>query len=83
MLRINASRTLLIAACAVGAGVAFGPAAAAEPTDPCQNSGSATVCETPGNTNVITDTPANPNGPGPQNGSYGPSGDTPPVGHDH
>jgi hypothetical protein len=80
MLRNSTSKkTLLIAGFAVGAATAFSPMAGAEP--PCDNTGSATVCETPGNTNVITDTPGNPNGPGPQNGAYGPSGDTPPVGN--
>jgi hypothetical protein len=79
MLRNNASKTLLLAACAVGAGVAFAPGASAEP--PCQNSGTATVCQTPGNASVQATPPANPNGPGPQTGAYGPSGDTPPVGN--
>ena len=82
MLRNTVSKFLLVAACAVGAGIAFGPSASAEPADHCEHNGGATVCESPGGTNVIIDTPANPNGPGPQNGEYGPSGDTPPVGGD-
>lgn len=78
MPRNSASKTLLVASVAIGAGIAFGPAASAEP--PCDDTGGAVVCETPGDNSVITDTPGNPNGQGPQNGEYGPSGDTPPLG---
>ena len=64
------------------------PLAAADPQQQCTDNGAATVCETPGNTEIFAPAPGDNGqtggGSGPnaadQNGSYGPNGDTPPVG---
>lgn len=77
MLRINASKTLLLATCAAGAGIALAPVATAAP-ESCQNDVNATVCQAPGSASESA-TPPIP-GNGAQNGPYGPNGSTPPLG---
>jgi len=58
-------------------GIALGAAASADPPDNCTVTGNATVCDP-----SISAPPPSDNGgqSGSQNGPYGPSGDTPPVG---
>ena len=85
----NASKRTLVAAFAIGAAVALSPVASAEPPPPCDNTGEATVCDSPGESSITTG-PSDrvddgtmgrgPGGANNQNGAYGPSGDTPPVG---
>ncbi|MCX2713195.1 hypothetical protein [Mycolicibacterium sp. J2] len=77
MMRKTASTTLLLAACAAGAGIALAPVASADP-NPCQNAGTATVCQAPGSASESATPPVPGNGA--QNGPYGPNGGTPPVG---
>ncbi|WP_163738837.1 hypothetical protein [Mycolicibacterium madagascariense] len=87
-LRILTATPFVAAACAAAA-IALGPVASAEP-DQCSSTGLSTQCEQPGNSSLF----ASPGGTGEQgggmtggagnandqNGSYGPSGDQPPVG---
>jgi hypothetical protein len=69
------SMTSAVAACAAGAAIAFAPGALAQSPSDCTSVGSATVC----NSNVPpAQQGASPDG---QNGAYGPSGNTPPVGN--
>lgn len=90
----NISITPMIAVAGAAAAVALAPGAYADngPT-PCSNEGSATVCQKPGNANVIATPPESgggggsaggaggvSTGSGGQNGPYGPSGSQPPVG---
>lgn len=77
MMRLTVSKTVLVAACAAGAGIALAPAASAAP-DPCQNASGATVCQAPGSASESATPPVPSNGV--QNGPYGPNGGTPPVG---
>jgi hypothetical protein len=56
--------------------IALGPPAPAQGPG-CNNQGGATVCQTPGS---ASETAIPPQTSGGQNGSYGPSGDTPPSG---
>lgn len=91
---MNISITSMIAVAGAAAAVALAPGAYADdgPT-PCSNEGSATVCQKPGNANVIATPPDTggggasagggggvSSGGGGQNGPYGPSGSQPPVG---
>jgi len=64
-----------VAAALLAAGMLVGPVAWADPADNCTTVGSATVCDP-----SMSATPPQPGG-GSQNGPYGPSGDTPPVGN--
>lgn len=82
--------TPALAAAAAAIAVLSAPLAGAEPQQECTISGTATVCETPGNAGIFA-TPPEGNtqtggGMGPnasaQNGTYGPNGDLPPVGGD-
>jgi hypothetical protein len=81
------SATPLLAACGAATAIALGAPASATP-DQCTPSGGATVCEQPGNTNVVTNPPQGAGGQAGgvggganvQNGNYGPAGDLPPVG---
>jgi hypothetical protein len=68
----------LLAACAATLAIAASPAAFAQEPN-CTNSGGATVCQSPGNSSEFAAPPAG-TGANSQNGSYGPAGDTPPVG---
>jgi hypothetical protein len=73
-----------LAAGAAAFALAAGPTAFAEGPADCSASAMSTVCQSPGNSNEVA-IPQNvqPGGDGGQNGSYGPSGDTPPVGGHH
>jgi len=76
----------MIAAAGATAAVVLAPGAYADGGDaPCANEGGATVCEKPGNANVIATPPEQAGGGASggqngQNGPYGPSGSQPPVG---
>lgn len=77
-----------IAAAAAAIAVLSAPLAGAQPQQECTDNGSATVCETPGNSAIFATPPeGNTQGGGSggpnannQNGSYGPNGNLPPVG---
>jgi hypothetical protein len=85
----NISITTMIAIAGATAAVVLAPGAYADGGDaPCADEGSATVCQQPGNANVIATPPEQAGGAGgasggsgnSQNGPYGPSGSQPPVG---
>jgi hypothetical protein len=74
-----------LAAGAAAAVFAVAPPASAEP-EQCANATDSTVCESPGNSNITVNPPQTGaggvgGGANEQNGSYGPSGNTPPVGN--
>jgi hypothetical protein len=73
-----------LAAGAAGIAIAAGPVAYAEGPGDCVNSTTSVVCQSPGNSDeVAIPQGVQPGNDGGQNGSYGPSGDTPPVGGHH
>ena len=80
------SRIIMSVAPALAAAVlAVAPAASAAP-EQCTNAPQATVCQAPGNSDVTVNPPqtgagGTGSGANEQNGDYGPSGDTPPVGN--
>ncbi len=83
----NISVTSTLVAAGASAAVVLAPAAYADGgSAPCADEGSATVCQAPGNANVIATPPdqggsgASGGGGNSQNGPYGPSGSQPPVG---
>jgi len=86
----NISLTSMIAVAGATAAVVLAPGANADGgSAPCADEGSATVCQSPGNANVIATPPEQAGGSGgggasgggnSQNGPYGPSGSQPPVG---
>lgn len=82
----NISITSMLAVAGATAAVLLAPGAYADGGDAqCAGEGGATVCQKPGNANVIATPPeqagggASGGGNG-QNGPYGPSGSQPPVG---
>lgn len=84
----NISITSMLVAAGTAAAVVLAPVAYADGgSAPCADEGSATVCQAPGNANVIA-TPPEQSGSGAsgggggnsQNGPYGPNGSQPPVG---
>lgn len=83
---LNISITSMNAIAGAAAAVVLAPGAYAGGGDaPCAGEGNATVCEKPGNANVIATPPEQPGGGASsggngQNGPYGPSGSQPPVG---
>ncbi|OBB06875.1 Uncharacterised protein [Mycolicibacterium fortuitum] len=76
--------TQILAASGVAGAVALGATASAEePPSPCTETQSATVCQSPGNANIVVSPPGQSHGSTeqtPQNGPYGPAGENPPVG---
>ncbi len=75
-----ATITPVLAMCAAAGAIALGAPASADPGS-CTNSGTATVCESPGSASIVAQPPAATEGGAiDQNGMYGPAGDVPPVG---
>jgi hypothetical protein len=74
-----------LAGCTAAAAIALSPAAFAQEPNSCIDQAGVTVCQTPGNSNETVTPPQTGGGNqipnNGQNGSYGPSGDTPPVGN--